>query len=120
MLCDFFQLVFSLSLTELVRILCSKHIKPKSADNQLHAMRINEHHIHDAWDECLHIETADVVLIDTLIAGASVHCINQFYRHHMELHLLSSHAGSAPQICYKGFVVSVIGGCFDTKRKDLS
>jgi hypothetical protein len=108
MLCDFFQLVFSLSLTELVRILRSRHIKPESADSQPHAMCINEYHIHDAWNECLHRETADVFLNDTLIAGASVHCINHSYSHHMDLHLLTSHAGSAPQICYKGFVVSVM------------
>ena len=118
--CVLFQLVFSLSLTELVRILCSKHIKPKSADNQSHTMCINEHHIHDAWNECLHIETADVVLIDTLIVGASVHCINQSYSNHMELHLLSSHAGSGPQICYKGFVVNVMRSRLDARRKDLS
>jgi hypothetical protein len=51
-------------------------------------------------------------LIDTLIAGASVHCINQSYYNHMELHLLSSHAGSAPQVCYKGFVVNVTKHAF--------
>jgi hypothetical protein len=108
----FFQLVFSLSLTELVRILHSKHIKPRSADNQLRAMCINEHHIHDAWNECLHGETASVGLIDTLIAGASAHCNIQSYYRHMELHLLSSHVGSAHQICYKGFVVNVMKHVF--------